>query len=37
MLQMHSGHAQDRAARQYIVLNATNADLLFRTFRAFNL
>ena len=29
VLWMQSGHAQDKAARQYVVLNATNADLLF--------
>ena len=37
MLWMQSGHAQDKATRQYVVRNATNSDLLFRTFRAFNL
>ena len=37
VLWMQSGHAQDKAARQYVGLNATNPDLLFRTFRAFNL
>ena len=37
VLWMQSGHAQDRAARQYVVLNATNPELLFRTFEAFGL
>ena len=37
VLWMQSGHAQDRAARQYVVLNATNQELLFRTFEAFGL
>ena len=37
VLWMQSGHAQDRAARQYVVLNATNPVLLFRTFEAFRL
>ena len=37
VLWMQSGHAQDRAARQYVVLNATNPELLFRTFEAFRL
>ena len=37
ILWMQSGHAQDRAARKYVVLDATNPDLLFRTFEAFRL
>lgn len=37
VLWMQAGHAQDRAARQYVVLNATNPVLLFRTFEAFRL
>ena len=37
VLWMQSGHTQDKAARQYVVLNTTNPDLLFQTFRAFNM
>ena len=39
VLWMQSGHAQpeDRAARQYVVLNTTNQELLFRTLEAFGL
>ena len=37
VLWMQSGHAQDRAARQYVVLNTTNPELLFRTLEAFGL
>ena len=37
VLRMQSSQAQDKAARQYVVLNATNPNLLFRTFRVFNL
>ena len=37
VLWMQSGHAQDRAARQYVVLSASNPELLFQTFQAFRL
>lgn len=37
VLWMQSGHAQDRAARQYVVLSASNPELLFQTFQAFGL
>jgi len=37
VLWMQSGHAQTRAARQYVVLSATNPGLLFQTYEAFRL
>jgi hypothetical protein len=37
VLWMQSGHAQTRAARQYVVLSATNPELLFQTYEAFRL
>ena len=36
-LWMQSGHAQTRAARQYVVLGATNPELLFQTYEEFRL
>ena len=37
VLWMQSGHAQTRAARQYVVLSSMNPELLFQTFEAFRL
>ncbi len=37
VLWMQSGHAQTRAARQYVVLSSMNPELLFQTLEAFRL